>query len=460
MSSFSASPQPSLLNLDSLESDPAPTFVLKIGAGTIEFEILFCNEAFRKLGLREVVLAKNRTAILFRSWAQAVGLFRDSYTFTNRTWTATVAGLRKNWKVVRATDVISKDHDAQGDAEAAEIRLEDGATAKKRARDGLLKTIDQNPWVPLKDLPKASITARWESLQTMMEMSDVGVFEYTPYGKLIHANDAWYRLSNHPKDLPAHVDFSFMDLAYPDDQARIMSAWNTLVQGDPVTFEMRWKARPDSGETAQWVLSACVPVFDDDKKLISIAGNTIDINAQKKSQEVAQMRVEALERARQSEQKFARFAQLAPVAIYIFRPDKGIQYVNDQFFELTGQPRMSFDQLSWTDLIVEEDIDKLQKEWSAMMEEKKTKQMQYRLKKTWINQEGVRSNIWVQGSSYPELDESGNVISVMGTLFDISQFKWAESVQRRRIEEALEAKRQQEKYATYLTCASRLLTGR
>lgn len=34
----------------------------------------------------------------------------------------------------------------------------------------------------------------------------------------------------------------------------------------------------------------------------------------------------------------------------------------------------------------------------------------------------------------------------MGTLFDISQFKWAEDVQRRRIEEAWEAKRQQEKY--------------
>jgi signal transduction histidine kinase len=34
----------------------------------------------------------------------------------------------------------------------------------------------------------------------------------------------------------------------------------------------------------------------------------------------------------------------------------------------------------------------------------------------------------------------------MGTLFDISHFKWADSVQRQRVEEALEAKRQQEKY--------------
>jgi hypothetical protein len=44
----------------------------------------------------------------------------------------------------------------------------------------------------------------------------------------------------------------------------------------------------------------------------------------------------------------------------------------------------------------------------------------------------------------------------MGILFDISQFKWAESVQRRRIEEALEAKRQQEKYLTTLIFTTKI----
>jgi hypothetical protein len=38
-------------------------------------------------------------------------------------------------------------------------------------------------------------------------------------------------------------------------------------------------------------------------------------------------------------------------------------------------------------------------------------------------------------------------VGIMGTLFDISQFRWAENVQRQRVEEALEAKRQQEKYS-------------
>jgi hypothetical protein len=47
-----------------------------------------------------------------------------------------------------------------------------------------------------------------------------------------------------------------------------------------------------------------------------------------------------------------------------------------------------------------------------------------------------------------------NAIGIMGILFDVSQFKWAESVQRRRIEEALEAKRQQEKCEATLLLVS------
>ena len=128
--------------------------------------------------------------------------------------------------------------------------------------------------------------------------------------------------SSYPRDIPEHVDYSFMDLVYPEDQALVMSMWNKLTQGTSVTFEMRWKAHAPN-ETAQWVLSACVPVFDDNKKLVAIAGNTIDIGAQKRSQEAAQEKVEALEQARLAEMKFTRFAQLSPTAIYVFVPELG-----------------------------------------------------------------------------------------------------------------------------------------
>jgi hypothetical protein len=116
-----------------------------------------------------------------------------------------------------------------------------------------------------------------------------------------------------------------MDLVYPSDQALVLRMWNNLVQGTPVTFEMRWKPREGSNEVAQWVLSACVPIYDNQGVIISIAGNTIDIAGQKKMQEASQARVEALEQARLAEQKFTRFAELSPMAIYIFVPDSGEQ---------------------------------------------------------------------------------------------------------------------------------------
>lgn len=323
------SPTPSL-DLEILEADPTPTFVIKIGQSVLEFAFVFCNEAFRREGFRECVEGQDRAALLFRSWAQALGNYTLQHEFQGRRWCAQEAGKDRTWKVVRAAEILQKEEVRNDDIVPAsrkeaivQSHVSNWGRVHRRSKDETLREMKANKSVLEKTLPETNLTARWEGLQTMMEMSDVGVFEYNAEGRLIHANEAWYRLSSHPRDVPAHVEFSFMDLVYPEDQPVVMSMWNSLASGDTVTFEMRWKASPDAGESVQWVLSSCVPVFDDEGNLISIAGNTIDIMAQKKSQEVAQARVEALEQARLSEQKFTRFAQLSPIAIYIFVPDQG-----------------------------------------------------------------------------------------------------------------------------------------
>ncbi|KAF1925275.1 putative histidine kinase HHK8p [Didymella exigua CBS 183.55] len=441
------------LDLDILDEDPVPTFVIRVGQHALDFSFAFCNEAFRREGLVAKVEEQNRTAILFRSWAQALGDHKPHHVFQGWRWFPQEAGKHRTWKIIRAAEIVPKE---KVDEDVTTPGLEKEAVVTSNvnnwgrvyhcSKDEILRAMRVNKSVLADSLPRTNLTARWEGLQTMMEMSDVGVFEYNAEGKLIHANEAWYRLSSHPRNLPAHVEYSFMDLVYPDDQALVMSMWNTLTSGNPVTFEMRWKAARGTGDAAQWVLSACVPVFDDEGILISIAGNTIDIMAQKKSQEAAQARVEALERARISEQKFARFATLSPIAIYIFVPEKGMNYVNDQFFELTGHSRRPLDEFEWFSLVADEDIKKVEDDWTHMLAGEKSDGVQFRLKETWVNQDGIVSNIWVQSSNYPELDESGNVTSILGTLFDISQFKWAETVQRQRTEEALEAKRQQENF--------------
>ncbi|CAN9133276.1 unnamed protein product [Alternaria alternata] len=401
-----------LLDLEELESDPAPLFVIRAGEITLGFEFLFCNEAFRKLHLRNSILAQDRAALLFRSWAQALSEYKPRYDFGGLVWTAEISGRNGSWKVVKARELDTN----QQDSASLEKEADDNDDLSMgripvftRSKAQLMSELKRERAVSLRNIPYTSLHARWESIQTMMEMSDVGVFEYNAEGKLLHANEAWYRLSSRPRDAKPD-EYLFMDLVYPDDQALVMSMWNTLTQGKSVTFEMRWKARSGSKDAAQWVLSACVPVFDDDKQLIGIAGNTIDINAQKKSQEAAQAQVEALEQARLAERKFARFAQTSPTAIYIYVPESGMNFVNDQFFELTGHAHAPVNQYEWFDLISNEDVERVKQDWDGMLKCGKSSGVQFRLKKTWINQDGIRSNIWVQSSSYPELDENGKVL--------------------------------------------------
>jgi hypothetical protein len=46
----------------------------------------------------------------------------------------------------------------------------------------------------LQKLPHPNLDARWEGIQAIMEMSDVGMFDYGADGKLRYANDAWFKL--------------------------------------------------------------------------------------------------------------------------------------------------------------------------------------------------------------------------------------------------------------------------
>ena len=71
---------------------------------------------------------------------------------------------------------------------------------------------------------------------------------------------------------------------YPPDYEHIITEWGHIASGRPTTFEMRWKVDktdPKTGkiiEGFQWTLASCVPVLDDTGKLVSVAGNLVDIS--------------------------------------------------------------------------------------------------------------------------------------------------------------------------------------
>jgi PAS domain-containing protein len=192
-----------LLDLDDLESNDAPLFLIKKGEVASNFDFLFCNEAFRKLRLRDTVLAQDKAALLFRSWVQALGDFKPRYAFHGRVWQAEITGRRGGWKLVKAIESDTEEHERTMDEQAKE---EDGIGTGRtpvfmRSRTQLIGELKRDNAATFRNLPHTNLNTRWESIQTMMEMSDVGVFEYNSEGTLLHANEAWYRL----RYVPLHL---------------------------------------------------------------------------------------------------------------------------------------------------------------------------------------------------------------------------------------------------------------
>ncbi|KAF1986048.1 hypothetical protein K402DRAFT_464030 [Aulographum hederae CBS 113979] len=290
---------------------------------------------------------------------------------------------------------------------------------------------------------------RLRSFHHTAAMVDVGFFEIHPSGKILFGNDAWFNLSGHSKDPDANAEMSFMDRILPEDQAFILDKWTRLVEGEPLTFEMRWKrdVLPGSEEDPfTWVLAACIPMFDEDGTIATVSGCTTDIRAQKNSEKTALQRAQALEKARASEQRFIRFMESAPIGIWIVGPDGKINFANDRWFELTGVPKGPFDQVDWSSCTMEEDAHIVMEAWKGLTEENRPANFQCRVKSTWRGADGEESPTWVLVNGYNELAPDGSVNAILGTLVDISPLKWSERVHKRRIEEALESKRQQENF--------------
>ncbi|TIA07743.1 hypothetical protein D6C80_09612 [Aureobasidium pullulans] len=290
-----------------------------------------------------------------------------------------------------------------------------------------------------------NISLQYNHLVKVMELSDVGIFSCDKSGNLLQANESWYRLSSFSRQAEPVPAFAWLESVYDDDKALVMSNWNSMLQGKPVTYQMRWK-HPERPE-GRWILAVCLPVMDDQGKIISISGCTTDIDAQKRVENDALQALQALERASASEQRFQHFSKSSPVAVHILEiPSRAISFCNIAWFDMLGIEEVPFDQLdmSWTDGILEQDLPLLRESVQKILTTHEPQTTQFRFRKMFLSGDGHRYQSWGSSQSHAELDENGAVKAIMTTTTDISHLKWAEEVQRSRVEEALEAKRQNE----------------
>ncbi|KAI4738620.1 hypothetical protein E4T50_10910 [Aureobasidium sp. EXF-12298] len=283
-----------------------------------------------------------------------------------------------------------------------------------------------------------------EGVVAMAETIDVGFFDYWPTGELIQGNNAFYELSGYPKDPNLNKEYTFLDYCMEEDAATVLEKWNILMAGTPVTFDMRWK---NNTPTGQWVQAACTPIFDDAGNIVSISGCTTDISGQKRAQEDALKKAEALEQVRISQARLLQFTDNAPIGIVILGSDGKPLYINRSWFSITDHPETLAPEVDIMSVCYPDDLLKVKRKQEEAINTRKTVEFRARLKKKWTGvDDGLVGQAWVSIMYLPEFDEDGALSRIMSTCTDISHSQFSEHLQRKRLEEAIEAKRRTEAF--------------
>lgn len=144
--------------------------------------------------------------------------------------------------------------------------------------------------------------------------------------------------------------------------------------------------------------------------------------------------------ARDSETRFRKMAESAPVGMFEMDTFGTVQYANNYWYSITEHPKdLSFPK-NWHAVIHDEDVPWADKQWEELLH---GKPLTFELR---LKRESVEGDTWILVAAYPEFYPDKSVKSVIGCITDISRQKWAEAFQKQRSQQAIELKDRQEKF--------------
>lgn len=141
--------------------------------------------------------------------------------------------------------------------------------------------------------------------------------------------------------------------------------------------------------------------------------------------------------------------ELSPLGMFLISPEGVLREANDRFFEMTGLPRDSQYELSWMDFIMETSIKTMEDGWHRLANEHHAWSGELKLKirgPSPLNMQGEAIDYWVTFIAQPEIAPDGSLRSIMGSITDISETKWAQGLQEHQLREAEETRRQQNEF--------------
>ncbi|KAF2858076.1 hypothetical protein K470DRAFT_260147 [Piedraia hortae CBS 480.64] len=262
-----------------------------------------------------------------------------------------------------------------------------------------------------------------------------------------------------------------LEAGSPEVPASLLDGIKCRGFGDPVRYVVACPIHPTTGEAILGFLVLGVNPrrpYDDDYALFvqllrrqlatSLASVVLFEEEIRRGQRAAQLA--ALERielskqldqrtkeAMESEDKFTRMAELAPVGMCIVNSSGSITFANDMWYDISGVARSKvYTADMWIESVKDDDRELVRRLWKELVENRAPVSKEFRFSAQWTDASGVSGDTWALFSAFPETYEDGTLKSAFGSLTNITLQKRAEEYQASQRQKAVEMKRQQENF--------------
>ncbi|KAF3007645.1 Histidine kinase [Curvularia kusanoi] len=258
------------------------------------------------------------------------------------------------------------------------------------------------------------------------------------------------------------------DLNLPDD---VLASVDWKGYGGPCRIIVICPIRPTTGDNAQtegFVILGINPKrpFDSNYQkyvhvmlrlmatsLASVALFDAEVKQKEKAMEnAANLQQQLLNEIVAKEKKFQSFAERSDVAIFIMDAAGKYTYRNRRWYELFEIAADVQDAMeAWLNIVYPEDIPKCEGVFGKLVMEKVPVIFELKTKMLWsppadLEQSDCVYHKWILCSAYPELGPNDELLEIVGSVTDISKQKWAEGLQKKQTDDALESKKHLEHF--------------